>query len=44
MIETEFYILTEEQYDQFYQQASELNVSVDYFLSEFCDVIGDMIR
>jgi len=43
MIETQFYVLTEEQYNQFSIEAQQLNVTVDYFLSEFCDVIGEDI-
>ena len=43
MIETQFFILSSEQYDQFYQQASELGLSIDYFLMEFCDVIGEEV-
>ena len=41
MIETDFFILTHDQYEQFNSEASELGVSIDYFLSEFCDVQGE---
>jgi len=44
MIETQFYIMTEEQYNQFSIDAQQLNVTVDYFLSEFCDVIGEIVQ
>jgi hypothetical protein len=40
MIETNFYILTGEQYQEFYTEAQNIGVSIDYFLDEFCDVIG----
>ncbi len=40
MIETDFFILTHDQYDQFNSEASELGLSIDYYLSEFCDVEG----
>lgn len=43
MIETDFYILSQEQYDQFYTEASDLGLSIDYYLSEFCDVKGELI-
>ena len=43
MIETDFFILTQEQYDQFSIDAQKLNLSLDYFLLEFCDVIGPVI-
>jgi hypothetical protein len=41
MIETNFFILDGEQYQQFYTEAQELGVSVDYFLMEWCDVEGE---
>ena len=41
MIETDFYILSQEQYDQFNSEAQELGLSIDYYLSEFCDVKGE---
>jgi hypothetical protein len=40
MIETDFFILTHDQYEQFNQDALIEDVSVDYFLMEFCDVEG----
>ena len=40
MIETDFFILDAQQYQQFYTEASELGLSIDYFLMEFCDVEG----
>ena len=43
MIETNFYILSGEQYQQFYTEASELGLSIDYYLDEFCDVQGPLI-
>jgi hypothetical protein len=43
MIETDFFILTQEQYQENLQYASELGITIDYYLSEFCDVQGPMI-
>ena len=44
MIETNFYILDAQQYQQFYTEASELGLSIDYYLDEFCDVTGPLIE
>jgi hypothetical protein len=43
MIETDFYILTSKQYQEFCIEAQKIGVSIDYFLDEFCDVIGPYI-
>jgi len=43
MIETDFYILNGEQYQEFYTEAQKLGVSIDYFLDEFCDTEGPYI-
>ena len=43
VIETEFFILTPEQYQEHLHDANELNVTIDYYLSEFCDVQGPLI-
>jgi hypothetical protein len=43
MIETDFFILTQEQYDEFVFDAKQFGVSVDYILLEFCDVEGEVI-
>jgi hypothetical protein len=40
MIETEFFILDAEQFQEYSQLADEVGVSLDYYLSEFCDVEG----
>ena len=40
MIETEFFILNEEQFQEYSQLADEVGVSLDYYLTEFCDVEG----
>ena len=40
MIETQFYILDDQQFDTYSQLANEMDVTIDYYLSEFCDVIG----
>ena len=36
MIETNFFILNNQEYDWFYLKSEELGVSVDYYLLEFC--------
>jgi len=38
MIETDYYILPEEIHSEIIIEANKLNVSVDYFLMEFCKV------
>ena len=43
MIETDFFILTPEQFDEYTQLASIEGVTLDYYLSEFCDVQGPTI-
>ena len=40
MIETNYYILTGEQYQQFYTEAQKIGVTIDHFLLEFCDIEG----
>jgi hypothetical protein len=40
MIETKFFILDATQYQKYSQLADEVGVSIDYYLSEFCDVEG----
>jgi len=40
MIETQFFILDAEQFQEYSQLAAIEGVSIDYYLSEFCDVIG----
>jgi hypothetical protein len=43
MIETDFFILSAEQYQEFYTEAQELGITLDYLLLEFCDVEGPYI-
>jgi len=43
MIETDFYILNSEQYQEFYIEAQKLDISIDYYLMEFCDTEGPYI-
>ena len=43
MIETQFFILTPEQYEEHIKDAEELNVTLDYYLSEFCQISGPLI-
>jgi len=43
MIETEFFILTPEQYQEHSKDADELGISIDYYLSEFCSVEGPTV-
>ena len=40
MIETKFFILDAQQYQEYSQLADDVGVSIDYYLSEFCDVEG----
>ena len=40
MIETEFFILDAEQYQEYSQLAAIGGVTLDYYLLEFCDVTG----
>ena len=44
MIETNYYILDQEQYQQFNTEAKEIGVSLDYYLDEFCDIQGPYIQ
>ena len=41
MIETNYYILDGEQYQEFYTEATNVGVSLDYYLMEFCTVEGE---
>ena len=43
VIETQFFILTSEQYEEHIQDANELGISIDYYLSEFCEVQGPKV-
>jgi len=43
MIETDYYILNQEQFNQYNTEAQEVGVTLDYYLDEFCDVIGPYI-
>ena len=44
MIETNFFILSSEQYQQTQQDAAIEGVSVDYYLLEFCTVEGEWVE
>jgi hypothetical protein len=44
MIETEFFILDDEQFQEYSKLADEMCVSIDYYLQEFCNVEGPMIQ
>ena len=44
MIETDYFILSAEQYQQFYTEAQELGVNVDRFLMEWMDVDGATVE
>ena len=44
MIETNFFILNGEQYQQFYTEASEHGMNIDHYLMEFCDIEGPMVE
>jgi hypothetical protein len=41
MIETQFFILSEQDFNQYSTEAEEIGVSIDYYLSEFCQVSGE---
>ena len=43
MIETDYYILNGQQYQEFYTEAQKLGISIDYFLDEFTIVEGPYI-
>ena len=40
MIETDYYILNGQQYQEFYTEAQKLGMNIDRYLMEFCDVEG----
>jgi hypothetical protein len=44
MIETNFFILNDQEYDWFYLKSEELGVSVDYYLLEFCMTEGSIVH
>ena len=44
MIETDFFFLSAEQYQQTLQDAAIEGVSIDYSLLEFCDVEGEWVK
>jgi hypothetical protein len=37
-IETDYFIITQEQHDEFNPEAEEVSVSLDYYLMEFCTI------
>jgi hypothetical protein len=37
MIETDYFVITEEMYSEYKPEADELSVSLDYFFMEFMD-------
>ena len=41
MIETDHFIITQEQYDEFYTEATKVGVTLDHYLLEWCDVEGE---
>lgn len=43
MIETNFFILTPQQFEENLIEAQELGVSLDYYLMEFCHTEGDYV-
>jgi hypothetical protein len=43
MIETDFYILSQEQYQECYTEAQKLGMNIDYYLLEFCDIEGPYV-
>lgn len=42
MIETQFFVLSHEQYQEHSKDADELGVSIDYYLMEFTTTEGPM--
>lgn len=44
MIETDFFILSTEQYEEAVQNAAIEGITVDYFLMEFCDIQGEWVQ
>jgi hypothetical protein len=40
MIETDFFILNGEQYQEYYTEATKVGVTLDYYLMEFTDTEG----
>lgn len=40
MIETKFYVLSEEHYREYKTEAQTLGVDLDYYLLEFCQISG----
>jgi len=43
MIETDFYVLSQEQYEECNTEAMKLGISLDHFLLEWCDIQGPYI-
>ena len=43
MIETDFFILNGQQYQECNTEASKLGINIDHFLLEFCDIEGPYI-
>ncbi len=43
MIETQFFILSEQDFAQYSTEANEIGVTIDYYLSEFCEVKGEWV-
>jgi len=41
MIETDYFILDGQQYQEFYTEATKVGVSIDYYLDEFTIVEGE---
>jgi len=44
MIETNFFLLSPEQYQQTLQDAAVEGVSVDYYLMEFCHIEEELVK
>jgi hypothetical protein len=41
MIETDYFILDKNIYQESYNEATKLGVSIDYFLMEWCEIEGE---
>ena len=44
MVETDYFILTQEQFEENLPDAQELGVSLDYYLMEFTHTEGSMVE
>lgn len=43
-VHTDFFILDEEQFNEFYPEAEQFNVTLDYYLFEFVNTEGEWVE